>query len=187
MIEHKIYKSPWKAIKLILLCTIFVVGGFYMLNSTSSSNWIAWLSIIFFGLGYPIALYHLLDRRPQIVINEIGIFDRSTHKDFINWEIIQNAYLAEVHGQKFICLEVNQQFEPSNKKGKLARKVAGVSKALGFQELNISLANVKINAERLTEFIGAMRLADKPKRQILLEQIAEHDINRPVTNQNNST
>jgi hypothetical protein len=73
-----------------------------------------------------------------------------------------------------ILLVVDQQFEPSNEKGKLARKVAGVSKAFGFQELNISLANVKINAERLTEFIVAMRSADKPNRQILLEKTLQN-------------
>lgn len=84
MIEYKIYKYPWKAIKLILLCTIFVLGGIFFLNQSDVPKFIAWFCILFFGLGYPIGLFQLLDRRPQIIINEIGIFDRTTHKDFIN-------------------------------------------------------------------------------------------------------
>lgn len=141
-----------------------------MLNQPNAPKFVAWSSIIFFGLGYPVGLFQLFDRRPQIIINEIGIFDRMIHKDFINWEIIQDAYLAEMHGQKFICLVVDQQFEPSKSKGKLTRELAGFSKALGFQELNISLGNVKVNAERLTEFILAMRTADKPNRETIINE-----------------
>jgi len=141
-----------------------------MLRQPDPSKFIAWSSILFFGLGYPVGLFQLLDRRPQIIINEIGVFDRTTHKDFINWEIIQDAYLAEVHGQKFICLVVDQHFEPSTSKGKLGKKVAGLSKALGFQELNISLGNVQVNAVRLTEFILAMRTAERPDRETLIKE-----------------
>jgi hypothetical protein len=37
------------------------------------------------------------------------------------------------------------------------------------QELNISLGNVDVNAERLTEFILLMRTADKTSRFSLVE------------------
>lgn len=77
----------------------------------------AWLMIGFFGLGYPVGIFHLVDRRPQVIINEIGIFDRTTIRETINWEIIQDAYLMDVHGQKFICLIVDEKFEPSKRKG----------------------------------------------------------------------
>ena len=141
-----------------------------MLNHPNTPKIVAWSSIVFIGLGYPVGLFQLFDRRPQIIINEIGIFDRMTHKDFINWEIINDAYLAVLHGQEFICLVVDQQFEPSKSKGKLTRKVAGLSKALGFQELNISLGNVKVNAESLTEFVLAMRTADRPNRETIIKR-----------------
>jgi hypothetical protein len=138
------------------------------------SKFIAWTGIIFFGLGYPLALFQLLDRRPQIIVNELGIFDRTTHKDFINWEIIQDAYLAEAQGQRFICLVVAQQFEPSSSKGKATKKLAEFSKALGFQELNISLGNVKVNAGRLKDFILAMRMAERPNREALVREISQN-------------
>jgi hypothetical protein len=170
MTEIKIYKSPWKAIKLILLCSIFVLGGLYMLNQHDTPRLVAWLSILFFGIGYPIGLYQLLDRRPQIVINEIGVFDRTTHNSFINWEIIQGAYLVQIHGQKFICLVVDQQFEPSRSKGKLAQNISKLSKSIGCQELNISLGSVKVNAEKLTDLILLMRSAEKPKREMLIRE-----------------
>jgi len=149
---------------------LFVIGGIFMLDRPNTSAVMAWSCILFFGLSYPLGIFQLLDRRPQIIINELGIFDRMSHRDFINWEIIQDAYLAHVHGQVVICLVVNQQFEPSRTKSKLKKKVAGLSKALGFQELNISLANVKVDAVRLTEFIVAMRTADRPTQNALIKQ-----------------
>ena len=63
---------------------------------TAPSNWVGYLIAALFALGYPVGIYHLLDRRPQIMINEIGIFDRRTYKDFINWDVIQRAYSIDM-------------------------------------------------------------------------------------------
>ncbi|MEX2231421.1 MAG: STM3941 family protein [Cyclobacteriaceae bacterium] len=154
--DIKLYKSPFRAIKLILLCSIFVIGGGFMLTKTDTPKWIWYLNIGFFGLGYPVGLFHLLDRRPQIIINEIGIFDRTTYKDFINWDVIQDAYPMDIHGQKFVCLIVDEKYEPSRKKGKLVKSLSKFSKDIGAQELNISLGQIQIDEIRLTEFILTM-------------------------------
>ncbi|MBL6446846.1 hypothetical protein JMN32_11020 [Fulvivirga sp. 29W222] len=164
MQEIKLYKSPWKAIKLLLLSSVFVIGGIWLLTSTSAPKWVGWVSVCFFGLGYPIGVFHLFDRRPQIIINEIGIYDRTTNQDSINWEIIQNAYMTNVHGQKFICLQVDESYEPSKKKGKWHKNFAQLNKSLGFQEINISLGQIKIDETRLMDFINAMACVDKTER-----------------------
>jgi len=169
MKEIKLYKSPWRAVKLILLCSIFVALGLWGIL-TDMPTWIAWLNIGFFGLGYPVGLFHLFDRRPQIIINETGIFDRTTNKDFINWEIIQDAYLIDIHKQKFICLVVDEIFKPSLKKSKLYQQTAKFSEAIGAQELNISLGQIKIDPEKLTEFILLMRNATKPNKTELINK-----------------
>lgn len=141
---------------MILLCSIFVFGGLFMLENTDTPRWVCWMSIGFFGLGYPVGLFHLFDRRPQIVINEIGIFDRTTYTDFINWEVIQDAYIIDIHRQKFICLVVDEKYEPSTKKGKFSKSMSNFSKEIGAQELNIQLGQIKIDEVKLTEFILAM-------------------------------
>ena len=142
----------------------------FLLARSVDTSWQLWFAIGFFGLGYPLGIWQLLDSRPQIIINEIGIFDRTTHHDFINWEIIQDAYLADIHRQTFICLVVAEGFEPSRSKGKFKRGLADLNKAMGFQELNISLGSVSIDARRLAGFILAMRDADKPERSFLVEK-----------------
>ncbi|UPL49585.1 STM3941 family protein [Hymenobacter sublimis] len=169
MMEVKLYKSRWRAIKLLIGCSGFVAVGCGLLIKGTTPQWGAWACILFFGLGYPVGIYHLLDRRPQIILNEAGIFDRMAHNVFINWHIIEDAYLAEVHGQKFICLVVRPELEPSRGKGKLAQKLAPISKHLGFQELNISLGQINVDEVRLLEFILLMSKASADVRVPLLE------------------
>lgn len=170
MKEYNLYKSRSKAVKVLLLSSMFVIAGVYLLNQPNTSKFMAWLCILFFGMGIPFGLFQLLDRRPQIVINELGIFDRTIHQDFINWEIIHDAYLVSVHRQKFICLVVDENFEPSKTKGKFGQKMASLSKAMGFQELNVNVGSVQVDAERLMAFILVMRTADKPNRETLIRQ-----------------
>ena len=160
----KLYKSPWKAVKLMLLCSVFVFAGLFILTKPDAPEWMGWLSICFFGLGYPVGLFHLLDRRPQIIINEIGVFDRTTYKDFINWEVIRDAYPIDISGQKFVCLVVDEAYEPSTKKGKLSRSISNLSKDIGAQELNIALGQVAVDEIRLTEFIVAM-INERPEKR----------------------
>ena len=169
MLEIKLYKSPWKSVKLILQCSIFVAIGIWGLMAGEMPALLGWLCIGFFGLGYPVALFHLFDRRPQIIINPVGVFDRTTHKDFINWEIIKDAYIIDIYRQKFICLVVDEQFKPSKKKGMMYQKTAKLNEYIGAQELNLSLGQIKVNAQRLNSFILAMLHASKPYQEELLK------------------
>jgi len=149
---------------------MFVIAGIFLLGQPNTSKLMAWLCILFFGTGIPLGLFQLLDRRPQIIINELGVFDRTVHQDFINWDIIHDAYLVRMHQQQFICLVVDEQFEPSKSKSKFGQKMARLSKAIGFQELNINVGNVDVDAERLLAFILAMRTADQPNRETLIRK-----------------
>jgi hypothetical protein len=166
MPEIIFYRSRPKALKMILGSLAFVLLGVWELQSGAVPAWIAWTSILFFGIGLPLGLFHFFDRRPQIIINEIGVFDRTTHADFINWELIQHAYPIKISGQPFICLVVDEQFKPSKKKSFLQRQIAKMNEAVGAQELNIQLAQVgKVDMTQLTEFILLMRTATRAERK----------------------
>ncbi len=170
MQELRLRKSPWKAVKLLLGSGAFVAVGWWMLGEPNAPTWAAWLSIGFFGLGLPLSLFQLLDRRPQIIVNDVGVFDRMMHHEFINWKIIQDAYLVEIHGQPFLCLVVDEAFEPSRQKSKFKQGVARLNRGLGFQELNISLGFVNVDIVRFAEFILAMRGAAPPEREKLVRK-----------------
>ena len=164
--EIRLYKSPWRAIKIILLCSVFVIPALLLWGKEDFPQWVNYMSILFFGLGYPVGLFQLLDRRPQIIINETGIFDRTAFRAFINWGIIEDAYLKDVHDQKFICLVLKDKFIVETE---LLIKRTKLSKAFGFQALNISLGQIQIDENKLMEFIIAMSKADLIEREGLLK------------------
>ncbi len=161
MKEIKIYKSKWRAIKLILLCSIFVVLGLWGIRTGSMPTWVAWLNIGLFGLCYPIGLFHLFDKRPQIIINQTGIFDRMV------------GYLINIFRQKFICLVLDENFKPLQTQSKLFQQAAILNEAIGAQKVNISLGQVNINPKQLTDFILLMRDATNPEKKNLKINLTE--------------
>lgn len=151
------------------ICTPFAVLGIFILGK---SPLVGWFSIAFFGLAYPIGIYNLLDKRPAIILNEVGIFDRSINKEFINWELIKEAYPISINRQKFICLVVDEKFKPSKKKGFSYKSVSKLNEAIGAQELNINLNQVqKIDEVKLTLFILKMSKATKTDKATLLKEL----------------
>lgn len=172
--EIKLYKSPWRALKLLLGCAAFVAIGLWMIQKPNVPVVAGWASILFFGLGSVVSLFQLLDRRPRIIINELGIFDRIAYHEFINWEIIQDAYLVQVHKEKLLCLVVPEAFEPSRQKTGIRKALKQLSKELGFQELTIPLGLIQIDEVRFAQFIIAMTQTEQPaaRTQLLLQYSA---------------
>ncbi|OKS87121.1 STM3941 family protein [Mucilaginibacter polytrichastri] len=169
MNEIKLYKSPWKAIRLLLLCLPFVVLGVLDLSYHNfESDWVSWCCICFFGLGIPFGIFNLFDKRPQIIINETGIFDRSAYKDFINWDIIDHAYWNTSYKQAFVCLIIKDEFKHLIEGNEKLRKL---SKAMGYEEINIDLGPVSnIDHEKLTGLIVNLASAKPSDRGLLINK-----------------
>jgi hypothetical protein len=168
MQEIKLYKSKSKALWLMLLCCPFIAASVYDLwfYDDMMPNELSWLGLCFFGSGIPLGLLQIFDKRPQVIINETGIFDRTAYKDFINWNVITDAYITKVYSQEFICLIIKDEVK-QYVKGKATLKK--LSLALGFQELNISVGNLNINnTDKLAQFILAMSQAAPSNRHNLI-------------------
>ena len=65
MPEVNIYKSRWQAINMMLRFPPFVLGGIWLLSVGDALRWVGWMSVLFFGLGYPLGIYNLLDNCPS--------------------------------------------------------------------------------------------------------------------------
>jgi hypothetical protein len=153
--EIKLYKSPKRAFKLILVSSVVVVCALFLLVTLNVPTR-AWYPIIgVCGLGYPVALFHLFDRRPQIVINEIGIFDRRTCKDFINWDVIQRAYAMDVLIGGYVCLIVDNKYLSSIKKAQVNRPFR-IFPEIGAHQIDISVGQLAVDEFKLAEFIMKM-------------------------------
>ena len=131
----------------------FVLGAAYALfyDKGTLPTWLGWTCLVFFSSAIPLALFNLFDRRPQIIINETGIFDRTSYKDFINWNTIDHAYWTMIQRQQFVCLILKDEYKGLIKGN---AKLKQVNQALGFQEININLNSVSnVDQEKLTALI----------------------------------
>jgi hypothetical protein len=150
----------------MLICLPFILMGLWL--AYNQHNLIGWLCTGFFGLGIPVGLVNLFDRRPQIIINETGIFDRSAYKDFVNWDIIEHAYWNTTYNERFVCLIVKPEFKHLIK-GKT--RLRAVSKAMGYEEINISLGAIRnIDHEKLTGLIVNLANANPAQRSNLIKE-----------------
>ena len=111
----------------------FVIIGIWMITKDESSGW---LTTLFFGLGIPVGLFQLFDRRPQIIIDENSIWNRTTNQNEVKWGQIQGAYPLDVYGQELISLVVDDTFIFKRKQYKWAVKI---NEAIGVQKLNLHL------------------------------------------------
>jgi hypothetical protein len=168
MEEIKLYKAKTKAFKLLALTILFVVSGIWLI--TIDKSLVGWLCTLFFGLGIPIGIFHLFDKRPQVVINESGIWDRTMKQDIIKWEQINEAYPIDIHRQKFISLVVEDSFVFKQKQYKWAKKI---SDSIGAQRLNLSLGQLNINEIMLTNFINEMVNSDKSDRLNIIKRYSD--------------
>lgn len=164
MTELKLYKSNSKGIKILALCLPFVLIGVWMISEKQNGTfdyYMGWFIASFFGLGIPVSIFNFLDRRAQIIINENGIWDRTTKQDEIKWEQIRESYLIDIYNQKFISIVVDETFIFKKNAFSWLNKL---NKYVGAQELNINLSQIKIDENKLTDFINNIRISEKYQR-----------------------
>lgn len=170
MTEVKLYKSALKGSKLFVLTILCVIIGIWMITSESPGTTmyiLGWLGTCLFGLGIPIGLFHLFDRRPQIIITENGIWDRTTSQDEVRWEQIQGAYTLHLHGQTFISLVVDDTFHFRKKPYAWA---AAINDHVGAQQLNLNLGQLHIDENQLLAFLKEMTETKKENRRTIMEK-----------------
>jgi len=177
MLEIKLYKSQRKAIRLLILSILFVAIGIWLVSTNESNlkhSIIGILCCCFFSLGVLVAFINLFDKRPQLIINETGIWDRTTKQDIINWEGINDAYPLNIYGQKFISLVLKDNVKIKDIKYKWAYKLTQI---VGGQKVNLALGQVKVDPYEILELVNTMARADLSlKRQLLRIYIEKHNI-----------
>jgi len=170
MTELKLYKTTSKGLKLIGMSVPFVIIGVWMILESpgGTTDYImGWIGTCFFGLGIPIGLMQSLDRRPQIIINENGIWDRTTKQDEIKWEQILDAYPLDIFDQKFVSIVADGSYIFKKKRYKWAEKL---NKAIGAQNLNLHLGQLNIEVNKLTVLIHELKVAEKKERKKIIQK-----------------
>ena len=170
MTQIKLYKQPFKGLKIFALSIPFVSIGIWIINKEifGTMDYImGWLCTGFFGLGIPVGLFQAFDRRPQIIITINGIWDRTTNEDEIKWEQITNAYPLDIFKQKFVCIKLANTFVLKKNLNKLASKLNDV---VGAQKVNLLVSQLKIDENKMTSFIKEMITVEKDKRVVIIKK-----------------
>lgn len=168
MTEIKLYKTTTKGLKIIGMSLPFVAIGLWMITQEQIGTTpyiMGWICTCFFGLGFPVGLFQTLDRRPQIIITQNGIWDRTTNQDEVKWEQIIEAYPLDIFEQKFISLVTDNSFVFKNKPYKWAAKI---NEKIGAQNLNLHLGQINIDEIELTNFINRLSKESLEERKKLI-------------------
>jgi hypothetical protein len=169
MIEFKLYKSWLKGVGLVAISVLAITGGIWVISKYPSNTFdyrMGWGCIIFFSFCLTVGLFHLFDRRPQIIITENGIWDRTTNQDEVKWEQIKDAYPININTVKFVSLVIDDTFTYKQKQYKWAAKL---TKDVGAQQFNLCLAQLKIDQKKFTSFITKMSQTEKAKRAEIIK------------------
>lgn len=170
MTEIKLYKSPIKSLRLFLLCSIFVIPCAWLIFVRGNNDWELWFPLCFFGLGYVVSLFHILDRRVQIIINKNGIWDRSIKLGLIEWELIKEVYEIEVQKQKFISIVADEKLKS---KKKIYGWASYLNKKIGAQDINLNISQIKVNAEKMVTLINILKNEAIENRDKVIEMYRE--------------
>ncbi|HEV8664204.1 MAG TPA: STM3941 family protein [Candidatus Methylomirabilis sp.] len=116
----------------------------------------AWLCILVFGGAALVFLGRFMDPRPRVVIDSLGILDRTLGVGLIPWSDIKAAYLSSVGGQDVILLELRDpetylaRLSPSRR---AMRALAAGNDLLGFTPLSVNLSWVDANSQEVLTLI----------------------------------
>ena len=155
MQEIKLYNSTGKNLLYLLSCSVFVAIGIWMVLSSDETLKfvIGILSILFFGIGLVLIPTRLFDRKPRVIINDEGIFDRTLDIGTIEWQDIKDAYLQSVHGTEFISLDLEDNNKYLQRTSKTKAKIASYNEFFGFETINVNLGGVNRKGKEILEII----------------------------------
>lgn len=172
MKSHTLYKSPRKALTAIGICAAFVavIAAVMLLPGKRAPEWL-WLGAVFFGLGIPLGIHSLLDKRPWLVMDEEGVWDRGLRRPRIPWDAIEDAYVSGMYGRAmFVCLILKEgRADEFNISSWLAR----ANGLVGAQPLNLNAGLVDVDADKLCATVKLLAHLPREERANLLAMLAE--------------
>lgn len=146
--------SPRKAVAVLLACIGLAVAGL-CLPSGGRVGWLEGACALFFGGGALCFVFRALDRRPQVVLDDEGLFDRRLRVGPVPWERIEGAALVRVYGSAVLCLRVDavERLAPGRERRWRAASRAG--RRLGLGDLCVGLDGLDARPEEVLRRVRA--------------------------------
>ncbi|WP_155958891.1 STM3941 family protein [Flavobacterium limnosediminis] len=142
-------------IKLLMISVLIVLIGLYCFKSDIHTvRMVGVLELILGAVTLFVALKSLLDKNPQVVMDESGIMDNRILKNSIAWHQIQKMELTVVNNQKVLKLNVSDKFKNENFKWLFA-KTAAVRLNQNPKTVLLNLDQLKINYSTLNGYLAS--------------------------------
>lgn len=158
MEEIKIKNSRIKYLFVLIGAFGFVACGLFLVVKTDAV-WVGWMSILFFGSMIPLFIWQLKDTAARLIINDQGVYDRTLKVGMIPWHDIQNAFIKEIAGNSFVCLELKNTEHYLSKLNPLMKAAVNANIKLGFTPLSLNLSGVNADANQILEVVIKMSAA----------------------------
>ncbi|MGE3175504.1 MAG: STM3941 family protein [Planctomycetota bacterium] len=113
----------------------------------------SWSVIALFSGCAMLLLRTALDRRPRLVLDALGITDRTLRCGRIDWRDILDATPMQIARQRFVALELRDPAVYLERLPRLRRLAARGNRALGFGELNLNLQGIAVDAVEFARLI----------------------------------
>jgi hypothetical protein len=135
---------------LALTCVMVGMAYFSATRSDPIANFLGWLGVAFFGLGFIVFPVQLLRWGPVVLVNEMGIEDRRLRIGVILWEDITAISSDGVH---FISITVKDPEKYLSRMSKWKRWVAELSRTYGFSPIFIGFVGVTPGIDEALKYI----------------------------------
>ena len=113
--EYKIYHSRWKIFTLLILALCFVVLMIiFPFTKSKLHSLFYYLGLLLFGSATILLIYYLITLKPRVIISKTGIWDCTMKSGEIRWEDIESIQLLNFWSEKFITLNLNDDFLKKN-------------------------------------------------------------------------
>ena len=116
--------SRTKWLLMLLMCSVFTVGGVSMISDGESTGWFV---AAFFGLGIPLGILQLMPASSYLRLDTTGFTMCSLwRKSTIHWRDVQafGIWTVPTAGTKMVCYNLKPE-APRHTKGKLSTAMSG--------------------------------------------------------------
>ena len=135
----------------------FVTAGILMiLYAPAADRWIGWASVAFFGSGVVVFARQIIDARPRLIIDNVGVLDRTLGIGRIPWSQIVGARLVSIQRVPFISLSLRDPDRWLQRLSPIGRAIATANAGLGLPPFNLNLAAVDADPEQVLQLVLQM-------------------------------
>ncbi|MFY8003493.1 MAG: STM3941 family protein, partial [Chitinophagaceae bacterium] len=163
------YNKPIKVLPYIAISLAFVsIGIWLLLTSNEISNFYVGLAtLIFFGFCLGVSIYVFVDKKPQIILSEKGIWHKQVKLTLLHWENIQNVATIHVFAQPFIAIKVDESIATAVKQPKWINKL---NLALGAETINLSVSSLTAEPKEIVFLVNQLRTVTDVERINIIKQ-----------------